>query len=245
MLDKVTKVLPIAYIALTVIGFLKQAIYYRIFGVNIFEYLQLSEVLIVSTNDISLYIILAAITVIVFFVLDKSTNSFEESELIKIYNKSFWTRHIAFSNKMSWAMASTAVFFSADVIFFGDYKIFTALTAMAVASFISFFYLVILIEIARVNFISTNQSSVRIVFPAQVLTIFVFFLTTFTIKQALDIKFKTHKENIKLYSEEVKTPIDGSYVFIGKTDKYIFVFDFKTNTTDVYSTDFIKKIVLL
>ena len=244
MIDNLMKYLPLAYITLTTIGLLKQTIYYRIFNINIIEFMQITEVLALLTNDIILYTIILFLCFAILALLSK-TDSFEESDLIEVYNMPFWRRHIAFPNKLSWAMLIVTLGGSVGLILSGEYMKLTSIMAFTFAGFCAFIYLVITSEICRAIFVKTNNPRTNIAITIQMMSTFIFILVTVVVKNGLDIRFKENSSDIELYTDQNSNSINKNHIFIGKTDKYIFMFDYKNRKTEIYFTDFVKKIVVL
>ena len=246
MLENITKSATTAYIALTLIGIFKQAIYYRAFGLNIFEYLQLSEVLVLSINDITLYVSILTFVVVVLFILDKSSNQFEEENLLAIYEKTFLRRHISFRNKLAWAMFLILLQINALFISFPETRAYWSLIAFDIACFFFYCYLIITVEVSRAYYHNRGENKAKLVMLAQIIGMFLFFLVVFTMNKALNIRLAKHKvSDVELYTENLESPISQDYLFVGKTEKYIIVFDYKKRITVIYSSDFIKKMAFI
>ena len=246
MLEDITKSATIGYVALTLIGIFKQAIYYRAFGLNIFEYLQLSEVLVLSINDITLYVSILTFVVVVLYILDKSSSQFEEENLLAIYEKTFFRRHISFRNKLAWVMFLLLLQINALFISFPETRVYWFLVACDIACFFFYCYLIITVEVARAYYNSRGLNKAKSVMLAQIIGMFLFFLVVFTMEKALNIRLAKHKaSDVELYTENLQSPISKYYLFVGKTEKYIIVFDYKKRVTIIYSSDFIKKMVFI
>ena len=243
MLDKLLKLGSISYLILTIVGIFKQAIYYQIFGLNIFDYLQLSEVLTLSINSITLYATVLVLVVAILFFFNNTNNKQDERALLAIYNLPIWWRHIGFTNKLSWAMFLSLIFFNGMFLFFERTRSYWGIFAIDIACVIFYLYLIAVVEIGRSYYFSRNKLQVKWILFAQVLGMFLFFIIIFTTHQALSIKSAKHnRPDIELYSDKIDSPILGNYLFIGKTDKYIFVYDYQEKSTIIYSSDFIKRI---
>jgi hypothetical protein len=241
-LDRFLKFGSAIYLALTIVGVFKQAIYYQIFGLNIFDYIQISEVLTLSINNLTLYTTALAVVVAVLFILNSSTNKQEEDALLAIYELPIW-RHIGFTNRLSWAMFLCLAYFSGIFLFFRKTHNYWAILGIDIACIVFYLYLVAVIEIGRAYYYNKKEIHASRVTLAQFLGMFLFFIIVFTTHQALNIKSAKHKAaDVELYKEDSTSPIQGNYLFIGKTDKYIFVYDYKLQSTIIYSSDFVKKI---
>jgi len=197
-------------------GILKLFIYYKLFGILIFEFFDLKEVLSLFANNLIAYF------AIIFFILG-----------ILIVDT------LSFGFEVIWL---PIIFTILSVLyFFLRPKIFLYETILQIFLFWGL-YLIIVNSNRYINLDQIENDSLGLFFLALILFSLALFSVFNGFNEYYKVKFKNHYANTKIEIKGKCFTSDNFKYYIGKTDKYIFIHDESTNSTEVIPASNIDKI---
>lgn len=229
--------LPICTVMILVLGIAKQVLYYNNYYLPIKYFLGLSELGLIISDDLLLItplLIVLLITVKIIGIKIENKNALLntiDNKTSKVHNRS---KQMAISICIFGICLSIFIFF-----FFSIY----AMKLAATAAFLLLLFLLISVtnldELVKHVFISSNTLLAFTTFIA--LAAFMILKTSFEI---LDVE-KNHR-----YTGTIVKTTDSTYVssdssyFIGKTEKYVFIYNIKNKATDIIPTESIKHLIM-
>jgi hypothetical protein len=265
ILKKLTLTIPQLSVLIIIIGIIKQIIYYNAYHVPIKYFLGLSELGVIISDDLIYVIIIVTISSVIglFFTrfysgFDKKRDGkiFDEiANKIKLEGKSKEEIHTEIVSEYS--KKSSKVYRIPNLIF----KI------LSIASFI-----VIMFMIFQTNlYYKRLDYSTLLIFSSELIIIsFISFATLYklfgkslAIVIVIALSFNLFTTLLTRISNEIESVENGRYTgtiittkdeksdtsnathyFIGKTEKFVFIYNKKDSTTAIIPTDDIKKIIL-
>lgn len=202
-------------------GFLKLDIFYKHWGVNIIEYLDLSEVILLFLNDIALFLFF-----IVALLLHTFLGSFatKNENIDNTFQKVLDTK-LGISVFLGFTLLISVISY---YMFFYDYN----LRYLYVFIFVGLQFLIKLIDTVFKKRKFITDKSLHISF----LIIFVFF-TYFKSQYDIYNKEKDLNKYVVNFENGDKIIVDSSALLLGKTKRYVFLWDKKTRTSRILNRD--------
>lgn len=243
---KILTNIPIATIIIITIGIFKQILYYQNFDLAIKYYLGFSEIGVIVSDDL-LYILSFLLVMSIFPYLNWSKNSAlgERKEMekwhsdlrVKLKTEKAYKEYI---NKGMFSTKRDKIILTIFIIAIGT----TIYEAMTIISWNYSKYLILAAYISFMFSLFINLHFPDRLFPNYPNTAFYILLLFFCIvcKTGLDIDAVDNgrfKNTIIRTTDTTYISSDTSY-FIGKTDKYYFVYNTKDTTTIVIPSETVK-----
>ncbi len=244
--NKLLKLIPVFGAFLILLGVIKLHVYYNAFNVNIFNYLEFTEIITSFLNDIFIIIIgMAGGLLLNFFEENRRTIETRENVYNSLLDENkFWKRF--------W------VYFKLDIDMF-LLMIILGLTTLIIylisKIFVPFaFYIFILMTslIIIMTFIKEFKRKYYLIyekFPDSTYfnLIYISILLFLSILFMTKIEIRSVKVNYIYYGTEVTfqdkiLTSDSAKYYIGKTTGYIFYYDSNNDITEVYPNSIVNKI---
>lgn len=235
----ITKLLTYLAPFLIGVGLLKQVCFYSCFGINITEYIVLSEIIILSF-DTSVFILILYILMVfipgLYFGQEKQ--QFQAAAQFQTSPRKYLLIY-----KLVWGITIFGTFTLLSAFYFQRYSSVTFVLWLLLFIFLTLFFLVHLVLAQHKKNPNYKQlkRNAHIFFHTGVVA----FLFSFTgTLQAYSIKEKHLFKKIDIYLEKEIFKSDTSKTVIGQTQNYVFTYDYKTQESNVIPKSDIKKLVI-
>jgi len=219
-LENIIKILfeniPLLGIFFLIAGLIKVFTYYKLFGIYIFEFIDLKEVLTLIVNNLLAYFVI----LVVFSILFISNNY-----LIGV---------LTYLIPLSFTVLSLLYFYLRKKVF---------LYEIVFQNLIFWIFFIAIRQISSENIgPSTNASQ----FKTEVLTIFLFTLASYSILNAFSeyykVKYKHYYSKTKLLIEEMEIISTPDKYYIGKTENFVFIHNNLEKSNEVIPVSLVKRI---
>lgn len=248
MKEDIKYILPYSGVILIIFGFIKFEIFYALFGINIANFLDLTEILTLFMNDILIHVSIFIIVSLLFFLIIPKKETDIGNALITetIKEKSFWKRLKAYNGSgVNTLFVFTSYIALCIISYFVDNTqtwIYLSISFLIIGSFIIY---ILCLEFRRQYFIKHNSflSTIYIRF-----IYYISFIILITIKSAYtDYKLilinKPYSGTI--IKTEKKTYISTKkFYYIGMTKNYIFFHNEIDNSNRVIPISEVKEILI-
>lgn len=222
IIEKTSKLIPFLSILILLSSIIKNYIYYFNFGININEYIELSEFPLLFINDFSFYF-----AFIISFLL------FFPFVYIKIYvrDKLGSTIPFSFTKKFTKAALPSLII----VIIYNCLKDAPLdIKLSSIENFIVIFFAILLLYLDKDLTFSKNYYFI----VSSILMLF------FSALNSVSDIYKVENNKIKLYvSFEIDNEIistNNEKIYLGKTKNYIYVYNKKLKETEVFNFEEVK-----
>ncbi len=235
------EMLPILSLCLIFVGFLKLKIYYSLFDINILEYLDLTEIVLLFLNDIS-FIVLFVIVILFYSLgmikflgernnehLNFSTDS--NPEWIENGIRNY------FQNRKRWRKITITVFLISSILFY----FFSNLLLLCLTACYVFQSLFVIIE----NLMSQDEEEFGApkfaVTSSAIITILLFTIgLAYCDRDA--ILFDNDKHITIVTNEGKFFESNNDYKYLGKTSKYTYLYCNSERKAEILKNEDVKKI---
>jgi hypothetical protein len=253
MIDKkpqpdIPKIISIVGSLLLCAGIISQTIYYFFFNIPITEFLSISEILLLFTQDVIRYIIIFILLFFIGLLTNYRRPAFRNKRLFINYTstKSFWLRFRQYAEYR---------FNSLIYYFFGAVTLVALLYEKAKIAYLFALYFSIeliyyiirflLLENRRLlrlkGALKKEDSNLNLSFSLGLH--FIFFILCWTLIDVQRVKYEQRYINVSFrLSTDTLIKSDSTRYYIGQTDKYLFYYDSKVNVTTVYKKDDVKQL---
>jgi hypothetical protein len=237
-----TKIISITATLLLCAGIISQTVYYFLFNIPITEFLSLSEVLLLFTQDIIRYIIIFLILLLIslIFNYNKPKSYYKRFFIEYCQIKTLGTRVRKYlSNKTSsliYYIMGTVCFFSLlserskTVYLFGLYFSIDV---------IYFFIKLLLFEnrrtlrLKRKLIKDDNNFALFFTFGLH----FLFFVICWSLVDVENVKYRQKFINVSFKLSDTLMRSDSTKYYVGQTEKYLFYYNSKLDMTTVFKKE--------
>jgi hypothetical protein len=239
-LENVVKLAPLLYGLMILCGAIYLDVYYSIFSANIFHYLDLSEILVSFINVIvtmlRLFAILAMLVIIEMYALRSifGHKSWAKKITVWVFNQYEGKKH--FCLFISILLTCLYFYFTANNSIETNIRYYWLVSAAAI--FINFIF--ILLEFKPPG----DRAKSGRVNLAAVYVILSFFVSTAwdSVDDAKKMINLAREEKVTLITSDTTIITTPDYYYIGRTNKYIFLYHSTDKHRDVIPVDKIKQI---
>ncbi|KIO52061.1 hypothetical protein [Flavobacterium hibernum] len=238
-LDSIIKSFPLIFIILTTIGYVNLESYYYFFDIEIINYLEISEILLLFFNkSILIILLLISIIFIIYLVDEKITQEINDNkkDLEALKHRTEKTKQKI--SRGGWILIILLIFFIIVDIIFANY--------IGLIFPIGFLVLIIINRIAEktVLKIIINKDSILsfiIYFGLQILLLFNLLTISTSIENGYRLRYQSKQSKLVCFYYNGKTiKTSKKTIYVGETKKYIFLFDKENEETLIFKTDEIK-----
>lgn len=227
-LKDIVAISPLLGVFLIFLGMLKQIVYYKCFGIQITDYIQLSEVVTAFMYDLNILLIMLGASLVYVMFIDKLF-SFAKVPTNKI---------LSFEHKAS---ESLAIFIVSLIISIGLYYLFVKHPTVIWVYFISTTIITPIYTIAQWLFVNNTLSDNFKGTSLLIVTILIFTINL-ALKDYLQMKRSpTIKTMIELTDKTIE--LSPNERVVGKTIDYLFVVDLKKGHKQIIHCSDIKRII--
>lgn len=245
--DKIKFLFPYIGSIIIFCGFTKLNIYYDHFNINISDYLEITEVLILVIGDI----LKAVMMIFAVKLFDFLTETEEEAEarrvrhntffLIKPFRKRAWNY---ICTRKALAFLVLILFIFLIISYYFNRKVFSTVVIMFFYSLTTYVAMFLLLEYKR-KYKEVTDKEFDGTYSNLIALFIVFFL--FTIQTTYSDIEKTKNRNpvmicFKYLEENIQS--NQNLLYVGQTKNYIFIYDKITKETKVYSRSDIKMLAI-
>jgi hypothetical protein len=235
-LEDVIKLLSLIYIFLTTAGLVYNFFFYRTFGINIIEYIDVSEVLILFTPMLNDFVILTFLLIYPFIFIGRRL----------MFSKP------KFDNRKKltgWKALVVGVILLSIVIGLFVYLLVTINATPTLISFGIFIaFAPVLLDFLFKWLKEKHETDVPIMIRELAIIFISFIIVTVYLVFAkisyMEKITKTTKFEIVFKNNEPKIQSDSTIYYLGRTKNYIFIRDFKLNYTKVLNVSDVKEFVI-
>ena len=229
-------------------GIISQTVYYFFFNIPITEFLSLSEILLLFTQDVIRYIIIFSALFIFTIVTTYSKPPLRHKRFFVEYTQTRLLKDRIL--KYLEVRFSTIIYYALGIVFLfvllkeGNKIVFLFALYFSV-EVIYFFVRFLLFENRRVlrlkKQLKTKDRNLGLVFTFSLH--FVFFIIVWSLIDVQRVKYEQKYINVsfRLNSDSLYKSDSNKY-YIGQTDKYLFYFDSKKNNTTVFKKENINEV---
>lgn len=243
-----SKIISLIVTLLLCAGIISQTVYYFFFNIPITEFLSLSEILLLFTQDIIRYviilIILLSISIIFnynkpsltykrFFIDYTNTSNFKERVWKYIENKFTSIIYYAFSIVLFFVLISEG---AKMIYFFG-----LVISIELIYFFIRFFIYENRRKLRLQKKLVKKDRNLEMFFSFGLH--FVFFVVCWSLIDAQKVKYEQKFINVSFkLTSDILVPSDSTSYYIGQTEKYLFHYNSKKDVTTVFKKENIQEI---
>lgn len=218
-IERYSKLIPIISLLILFSSITRNYIYYQNFGININEYIGLSEFPLLFINDLTFYLFSIGFFIIYLPIIYVRT----------FYRNKYGAEHFTFEpTKKASKSIIVIIITSCTIIMFQKYSLEVKLLMLQTSLVIIFAGILLIID-KNLEFSKIYISIVSSIF-----------LITFSIFKAyIDIsKIENNKEDNSVYFENNSKKIFSNKIimYLGKTNEYIFVYNKSTKYTQVFKS---------
>lgn len=236
----IAALLPIFTVMIIVLGIIKQLLYYKNYNLPIKYFLGLGEIGLIISDDL-LLIVPLLVTIIACSIL------FSQRKIVAVpdHNPLNTKTSKESTLKKSWNFIKSNLPYiygiCAGIVIFFLYSIYVM--KLAAISIILFSIISIVIKLHLRNVLSYIAVSKKSIFVFITFVALTYFIILKTCIEIIEI------DNYHRYSGTVIKTSDSTYIsndssyFIGKTDKYVFIYNTKNAATDIIPTESVKLII--
>lgn len=232
-LESIIKSFPLIFVILTTIGYINLQFYYYFFGIEIINYLEISQILLLFFNK-SILIILLLLSIITFIYLIDDEISQEVSNKEKLIQKEQKTKKIIFKGG-SVIIILTLIYIIVDII---------SANYIGLIFPIGFLVLALINRIGEKTVLKTivkkNDSlfSFIIYFGFQVLLLFNLLTISNSIDNGYRLRFENKQSKLICFLYNGKTiKTNNKTIYVGETKKFMFLFDKEKEETLIFKTE--------
>lgn len=197
-------------------GLIKVFIYYKLFGIYIFEFIDIKEVLTLIINNLLAYFVIFVAFSIIFI------------------SSTYLSGVITYLIPFSFTVLSALYFYLRRNVFLYEIVLQNII-------FWTFF-----LSVIQIPSITLEQSSNTDQYKTEVLIIFLFTLVLYSIINAFSefykVKYKHYYSQTKLLMEAKEIISTANEYYIGKTEKFVFIHNNFEKSNEVIPVALIKKI---
>lgn len=226
MLKRLGTAIPLVSILIIILGVLKQLLYYANFNLPIKYFIGLTELGLLISDDLMIYV---PFLLLIMFLMD----------LERFRNEKKEKKENSKPNKITTFHITYIILPASSIIFFLIYlylKSFPILLTFIGFSTVSVVYIV-LFKMMDLDYNIEIKNNLLLIFFCLLLYYSMFCSTAFELINVED-EGKYNGTLIRTADKEYIST-DSSF-FIGKTEKYVFVYDKKDKSTDIIPTESIK-----
>ena len=241
--EKIKHLFPYFGSLIIVCGFIKLKIYYNHFNINISDYLDITEVLILLLYDFIYYGTFITSTFFVFFLLDskEDVEKNENKKSLLIDTDDFYKRLYMY---MKLNFGSTILLIVSLILLIAKYFFDIKNSLPILPIFIAYFFLYLLFEYRR-KYKIFNGNDLDGTYNNLILILFIF---TYNIIQSaytdIDIAENNNKTIVCFNYRERDIQSEKNIIYIGQTKNYIFMFDKISRETNIYLRSDIKNLTI-
>jgi hypothetical protein len=239
--DSFLKSISIVIPLLVIAGLVNQVVYYRFFNINITDFLNSGEVLILFSDDILFYVLFIAIFFMVAILVmadfvGKGQRVKAHRKFLKfvktesIFDRLVMELYRARVNWISWLVILVMIYLTEEKQIF-DMPLLVVLVDFG-ATMVRFFALELKRELRIKGELKKDDRSFDQFFSMFTLSLSV--LLMWSIYEARDVKFKYKFINTSFVVNDIPVLSDSSSFYIGKTHDYLFFYEKPKDRTVVY-----------
>jgi hypothetical protein len=253
MSDKVentdySKIISITATLLLCAGIVSQTVYYFFFNIPITEFLNLSEVLLLFTQDIIRYILILLVLLFISIIVNFNKPSSRQKRFFinYVHTNSFGQRVLKYLKQR---FVSIIYFLFGAIVFYALIKegakiiyLFGLGFSIEILYFFIRFYIFENRRKLRLQKKLVNKDKGFELFFSFGLH-FIFFVVCWSLVDVQNVKYEQKYINVsfKLNNESIVSSDSISY-YIGQTEKYLFHYNSKSNITTTYKKENIQEI---
>lgn len=208
--------IPLLGIFFLVAGLIKVFTYYKLFGVYIFEFIDIKEVLTLIINNI-----LAYFAILVAFSILFISNTYLNGIL-------------SYLTPLSFTVFSLLYFYLRKRVFLYEIALHNLI------------FWIFFISVSKIHSEAINPPTNTSQFKTQVLVIFLLTLTLYSLINAFSeyykVKYKHYYSKTKLQIEDIEIISTLDKYYIGKTEKFIFIHNNLEKSNEIIPVSLVKKI---
>lgn len=229
-LETAIKFFPLIFLLLTTLGYIHLQAYYYFFDIQIINYLDLTEIVLLFFNTSILLILIILIVIFTIYILDKKI-----ANDVKIKSAAGQPKK-KFSNRLGYILFFTQIIYAILVYLSGYY--IGLIYPFGYLTLIAIFFL--FEKLFLKTMLKENNS---FFFISLYICIAAFLLTNLcTITNSIETGYNIRNSNkeIKYISFTYKNKIVESsknFVYVGETKSYMFLFDSKMKQTTIYKKE--------
>lgn len=232
ILENISKFIALGSSVIIFLSILKHSLYYGQFGITIIHYISLTELIPLFLNDIIVFVVFFCIVLlIVALERGKIKEPIKQEDNNNIFKK--YERYI-----IPMSILVLIGVYSTGVTIYKAYKGESSITTL----FYNGSVLLLVFALMFLLKMKGKISNKEIAYFAQYTLILGLILSTLAFAQAEQIKNYNPRMTYKIVQKESEFQTDKTIVFVGRTEKYFFLFNRKTKTTRILKTDDIKEI---
>jgi hypothetical protein len=246
--EDITKAVSILVSILIAAGLLNQIVYYKFFNVQIAEFLNAGEILLLFADDLLFYLMVMMTTITVVALLpsfrDNKVTAFKERRRFIRYVKTeeAFERLIFFFTQrwvgiLLWTTSLTVLYFTDKEFFNISIYVFSFEMCIWLLRWHSY-------EIRRSMRIKdelTKQDE-TLYTSFSILLFFLLILLIYTVYDVRDVRDKQKFINTSIVVSDQAIKSDSNYFYIGKTDDFVFFYNKKKDETTVYPMEQVERI---
>ena len=226
-LEQLIKYIPLGTIALTLISGIKLAIYYGQFNIQIFDFVELNEIITLFFDDIIYYLTISSMVLVIYLILSTFTN-FRISSKPNKDNFDYESKGDNTLNKymnFTGIMAIVILIVLSTLVYLSTYSLYLKITLI---EFNIFSFLTLgLVVAAHKGWIKGIKSAFILYFG--IITIGL--LASEAFLESEEIKSNNTNQSFNIRTPE-KVYNNDKFSYIGKTNNYFFLYD-KTKHTSL------------
>jgi hypothetical protein len=238
-IERFIKFVPLGTIFLTIISGIKLSIYYDQFHIQIFDFIELNEIITLFFDDILYYLLLLSVVIIIYLLL-KSYSNFSFSKKPQTINfpsesedKKLWNRHM----NIIAGLTIIAFFGLSTMVYFSTFELYLKIDLIKIN--ILTFLSVGLLYSAHKNWLK-DLNSALILYTGLLIA---GFLISESFLEAEKIKSEITKQIFKIETVDY-TYTNKEYSYLGKSNNYIFLFNKEDESSLIIPTSKLEQINL-
>lgn len=236
--------LPLFTVLIIILGIIKQILFYTNFNLPINSFLGLSELGLIISDDLIVYVpvVLIMLSIIFYFPINNKTTIKKGQEIL---NGEEIDKQVKSLKKDLQRFLLLPRILLGFMLTFGIYKITNAVNfyeKIFVAALLQFFVLFAIIVFVQSYFlkhVSRHSSFVALMFFSMLITFLLIGIST-----------EIHKVEKGKYAGTIIKTTDSTYIstdssyFIGRTEKYLFIYNSKDSSALILPSEAIKSILI-
>ena len=248
-MEKILKYSALLYAFLIFIGYFYTDAYYHCFGIDIFSFLDVSEILILFLNNITFLVIVLLLTAVlyapIFFISSvklKPVNNLVKKSVDSYVGSNQKRKKTVSTLSLLGAVALLIYIVIKAVMFFINGTIVTHFLTLFLVTVVLFgfmyYYIINKLEKANFNF---NRQLLATIFTVALISLLTFMTALFHYAR---VKRKIIETTFSFNYDSKNYKSNDSLTFIGATSKYLFIRNTKSNTNYIYEKENIRNLEL-
>ncbi|AEV31970.1 hypothetical protein Oweho_0960 [Owenweeksia hongkongensis DSM 17368] len=239
------ELIPVYPSILIVFGYLKLSLYYQFFGVQIINFIDFTEIIILFLPDVIYYLVLLSLSVFLHYVIAPSGyGAFVNVSEDHVSEKYLVNRFIKYFKYHFWYSISLIICFILVVVAYYLHRPnFSFLLLITLFSTLLYILGYFLSEIHRKHLLNSGkQLSATVHNIISVIVLFSFFTISNVSKEIRSSLNNPSIVNFKYQGNQIAT--NSECVYLGETRNYIFIQDKSSENAYVYPKDDISEFII-